>query len=174
MYSSSHLVAPMLVLLAVLFCSFMDFGVNADCAMQNYCNGHGTCINSTSTCSCYEGWGATTDISFYKAPDCSQRTCPSDRAWSDVPSTPLKAHAVTECSNRGTCDRTTGQCTCFDGFTGTACQRNKCPNDCSGHGVCMSMKQLARTSDALPLGPNTFYEGNEVSACALRTHLNYR
>lgn len=27
----------------------------------------------------------------------------------------------------------------------------------------MSMKQLARTTEALPLGPNTFYEGNEVS-----------
>jgi hypothetical protein len=27
----------------------------------------------------------------------------------------------------------------------------------------MSMKQLARTDAALPLGPNTFYEGDEVS-----------
>lgn len=154
---------PFLLIIFMVVFAFFG-GVKGDCAMQNFCNGHGTCINSTSTCSCYEGWGATTDIAFYKAPDCSQRTCPSDRAWSDVPSSPRTAHAVIECSNRGTCDRTTGQCTCFDGFTGTACQRNKCPNDCSGHGVCMSMKQLARTSSALPLGPNTFYEGDEVSA----------
>ena len=153
--------APFLMVVFLLVLASLS-SVRGDCAMQNFCNGHGTCINSTSTCSCYEGWGATTDIAFYKAPDCSQRTCPSDRAWSDVPSSPRTAHAVIECSNRGTCDRTTGQCTCFDGFTGTACQRNKCPNDCSGHGVCMSMKQLARTSSALPLGPNTFYEGDEV------------
>mmetsp|Transcript_17331 Transcript_17331/g.29308 ORF Transcript_17331/g.29308 Transcript_17331/m.29308 type:complete len:186 (-) Transcript_17331:468-1025(-) len=136
--------------------------VNGDCAMQNFCNGHGTCINSTSSCSCYEGWGASTDIAFYKAPDCSLRSCPSDRAWADVPSSPTQAHALMECSNRGTCDRSTGQCKCFEGFTGAACQRNKCPNDCSGHGICLSMKQLARRDDALPLGPNVFYEGDEV------------
>lgn len=137
--------------------------VVADCAMHSFCNGHGTCINSTSTCSCFEGWGASTDITFYRSADCSLRTCPADRAWADVPSSATDAHEVAECSNRGTCDRSTGICKCFPGFTGSACQRNSCPNDCSGHGVCMSMKQLARMSDALPLGPNTFYEGSEVS-----------
>ena len=149
------------VVVSILCCLLLN-RVNGDCSMQNNCNGHGTCLTATSVCSCYEGWGADTDVAFYKAPDCSLRTCPSDRAWSDVPISATQAHSVQECSNRGTCDRSTGLCTCFDGFTGTACQRNKCPNDCSGHGVCMSMKQLARTSDALPLAPNTFYEGDEV------------
>ena len=95
---------------------------------------------------------ASTDISFYKAPDCSARTCPSGRAWADVPSSSTVAHAFAECSNRGTCNRGTGLCTCFDGFVGSACQRNSCPNDCSGHGICLSIKQLARMSNALPLG----------------------
>jgi hypothetical protein len=164
-YCSTLLTATMrythLLLALAYWLGFINF-VDADCAMQNFCNGHGTCINSTSTCACYEGWGAETDISFYKAPDCSQRTCPSDRAWSDVPTSPSQAHALAECSNRGTCDRTTGLCACFEGFTGAACHRNKCPNDCSGHGVCMSIKQMAQTTTALPLGPNTFYEGDEV------------
>jgi hypothetical protein len=132
--------------------------------MQNFCNGHGTCLNSTSTCACYDGWGSSADISFYKAPDCSLRVCPSDRAWADIPTGPTTAHAVMECSNRGVCDRTTGICNCFTGFTGSACQRMACPNDCSGHGVCLSMKQLARTSNALPLAPNTYYEGAENGA----------
>lgn len=136
--------------------------VQADCDMLRNCNGHGRCINATSTCECYEGYGASTDITFYRAPDCSTRTCPADRAWADVPSTAVNAHEIVECSNRGVCDRTTGVCECFPGFTGYACQRNKCPNDCSGHGVCMSIKQMARTSTALPLGPNTFYEGDDV------------
>lgn len=135
----------------------------ADCSSLGYCNGHGTCVNSTSTCSCFEGYGAATDISFYKAPDCSQRTCPSFSSWADLPSATDKAHAVMECSNRGRCDRSTGLCSCMKGFEGSACQRMSCPNDCSGHGQCFSMKQLARLSNALPLGPNTYYEGADDS-----------
>jgi len=150
------------VLLCLLGCA------DGDCSMQNYCNGHGTCINSTSVCSCYEGWGAATDITFYSAPDCSSRTCPSGRAWADIPSSSTTAHAYAECSNRGVCDRSSGLCACFDGFTGAACQRNKCPNDCSGHGLCLSIKQLARSDSALPLGPNTFYEGDEVQLYSAR------
>jgi len=129
--------------------------------MQNMCNGHGTCLASTSTCLCYEGWGASTDVTLYAAADCSARTCPSGRAWADVPTSPTTAHNLAECSARGTCDRSTGTCQCFAGFTGLACNRNACPNDCSGHGVCASLKQMARMSNALPLGPNTYYEGDE-------------
>ena len=40
---------------------------------ENDCNGHGSCTESTRTCVCYEGWGASTDVSVYKAPDCSLR-----------------------------------------------------------------------------------------------------
>lgn len=51
-----------------------------------------------------------------------------------------------ECANKGVCDRTTGECTCYDGYDGVACQRASCPgfpDSCSGHGVCKSKKQLA-------------------------------
>jgi len=134
--------------------------VSSDCAMHNYCNGHGSCDISTSSCLCYEGWGASTDITYYRAPDCSSRVCPNGRAWADVPTSPTTAHQYVECSNRGTCDRTSGTCTCFTGFTGSACNRNVCPNDCSGHGVCVNLKQMARMTNALPLAPNTYYEGD--------------
>lgn len=43
-----------------------------------------------------------------------------------------------ECSDAGLCDRDTGECRCFDGYDGSACQRSACPNDCSGHGQCRS------------------------------------
>lgn len=151
-----------LKMLALFFLACLVSQVMGDCTMMNFCNGHGTCDNSTSTCNCYEGWGASTDITFYRSPDCSLRTCPSSRAWADVPTSGNQAHAVMECSNRGTCDKSTALCSCFPGFTGAACERTKCPNDCSGHGVCLSMKQLARMDSALPLAPNTYYEGDEV------------
>lgn len=44
------------------------------CAMLGNCNGHGRCNTLTKTCTCYEGYGADTEIAIYKAPDCSQRT----------------------------------------------------------------------------------------------------
>merc|ERR1719409_2668984 len=48
-----------------------------------------------------------------------------------------------ECSNKGICDRKAGVCECFDGYEGTACVRASCPNDCSGHGTCETIKELA-------------------------------
>jgi len=48
----------------------------------------------------------------------------------------------TECSSRGTCDYATGQCKCFDGFEGRGCRRTTCPNGCSGHGRCLSNKDV--------------------------------
>ncbi len=61
------------------------------------------------------------------------------------------AHYYMECSNKGKCDRSTGECQCFDGYDGVACQRASCPgypNSCSGHGVCKTIKQLAESDNA--------------------------
>lgn len=56
------------------------------------------------------------------------------------------AHYYMECSNKGSCNRGTGECQCFDGYDGVACQRASCPGfpaSCSGHGTCKSISQLA-------------------------------
>jgi hypothetical protein len=59
------------------------------------------------------------------------------------------AHQQVECSGRGTCDRDSGRCACFDGFNGEACQRTACPNDCSGHGVCQDERRFAKDAASL-------------------------
>merc|ERR1712227_1028067 len=45
--------------------------------------------------------------------------------------------------NKGLCNRDSGLCECFAGYDGHACQRASCPNDCSGHGTCHSIKDIA-------------------------------
>jgi len=140
----------------------------AEC--PNACSGHGSCGNF-DMCTCYRNW---------QAADCSQRTCPFDRAHVDTPKGDLNSdlaikkdagdrvvvvgstvypygttessfthgttsvgHDYMECSNKGLCDRTSGTCECFDGYDGVACQRASCPNDCSGHGICQSISEIA-------------------------------
>ena len=97
----------------------------------------------------------------YRVHDCSSRTCPSGAAWTSVPTATDTAHEVAECSNKGVCNRATGICQCFSGFSGDACQRYGCINDCSGHGRCVSIKKMATQNDALPLSARTTYEGKK-------------
>jgi len=74
-----------------------------------------------------------------------------------------EGHFYTECSNKGLCDRTLGECACFDGYTGSSCQRTTCPNECSGHGVCRTVEEI--TAGALTkrkvdsAGADNFWEG---------------
>jgi hypothetical protein len=101
--------------------------------------------------------------------------CPTGTAWVDKAYDIDRAHQVAECSNAGICDRSIGLCQCFPGYTGSACQRSKqfsfismlslinslvnslglwidtCPNDCSGHGTCGTIKEIS------------FYSGPEHS-----------
>lgn len=140
-------------------------GVSAGaCSALGDCNSHGICVAANETCQCYDGWGSESDVSHYKQADCSQRVCPSDKAWFDVPTAATTAHAVAECSNAGVCIRSTGKCDCFDGYDGDACQRLACPNDCSGHGKCVSISTYQTEQNAMPAQPNSFsYGGSEAT-----------
>jgi hypothetical protein len=48
-----------------------------------------------------------------------------------------EGHFYAECSGRGKCDTTTGQCACFPGYEGEGCVRTTCPNNCGSHGQCV-------------------------------------
>ena len=122
----------------------------------NSCSGHGTC-KLGEVCECQPRW---------QGADCGDRECPYGVSWvtsdetalapggasyDNIPSVrggafPLDdafmgsggRHPYTECSSKGSCDRSSGECQCFEGYTGKGCRRMKCPNDCSGNGMCMT------------------------------------
>ncbi|KAG5183698.1 hypothetical protein JKP88DRAFT_257564 [Tribonema minus] len=106
-------------------------------ACPNFCSGHGDC-GKHNVCKCDADWNV--------APDCSLRSCPSGTSWASntyMASNKVVAHTAFECSNVGTCNRKTGTCTCPAPFTGSACQRLQCPNDCSEHGFCATLRQAS-------------------------------
>lgn len=127
-----------LVELLVAAVVLMARQVRASC--PNSCSSHGTCTTKGNGyfCSCYKG---------FTGGDCSRRTCPMGPAWNDVATATDTAHQPAVCSNRGTCDHTTGNCVCDYGFSGLSCNRMSCPNSCGKHGECRSMKLNAQRKD---------------------------
>jgi hypothetical protein len=108
-------------------------------ACDNQCSGHGSCLLD-DVCQCYDNWGVGLSM---LSGDCSDRICPFDMAWVDTPDVDGFFHRYAECSGKGLCDRKSGLCECFDGYEGKACQRTSCPNDCSGHGTCEYIEDIA-------------------------------
>lgn len=132
---------------------------SAQAYCPNGCSGHGTCqANPKDTCLCFtereshhnrdgsvsSGTVSTNFESAWTGADCSLRTCPRGYAWAATPQSDNNHKQLIECSGKGTCDRKSGECACYDGFWGEGCRRSTCPNDCSGHGTCQSLKKFAR------------------------------
>jgi len=112
--------------------------VNAAC--DNGCSGHGVC-GLNDVCKCHDGWATGMDKT---SGDCSDRVCPYDFAFASKPTNTTKRHEYAECSARGICDRSTGECECIEGYEGQACHRTSCPNDCSGHGRCQYIDDIPK------------------------------
>jgi hypothetical protein len=120
----------------VLFAAYVA-SVSANC--DNNCSGHGNCMTD-DVCECHANWGIGLT---HDSGDCSDRICPFELAWVDTPDNKGQFHKYAECAGRGICNRATGECACFDGYEGKGCQRTACPNDCSGHGTCEYMEDMA-------------------------------
>jgi len=114
----------------------------------NACSGNGIC-GANAKCSCYQNW---------QSADCSQRTCPFTLAWADTADGTNQAHYYAECGNKGTCDRKSGECKCFDGYEGKGCRRSTCPEGCSGHGTCEYIEELAGDFEDRRNGPGARYK----------------
>mmetsp|Transcript_8987 Transcript_8987/g.6326 ORF Transcript_8987/g.6326 Transcript_8987/m.6326 type:complete len:281 (-) Transcript_8987:143-985(-) len=110
---------------------------------ENQCSGHGTC-EFNDNCRCYTGIDGEAE---WTGPDCSLRTCPKDFAWVGDVINANNLHPWAECSNKGICDRNTGECQCFAGYEGVACQRTVCPDNCNDRGTCWPEKHLANRAD---------------------------
>lgn len=121
-------------------CGFATVSITT-CPGEIACSGHGVCRGTpTYRCLCSKGWQAF---------DCSERTCPSEVSWFDIPISNGRAHQRAECSDMGTCERSKGECVCNAGFQGHACERLNCPGlpACSGHGKCLTISHLAELTE---------------------------
>jgi len=130
------------------------------------CYGHGTCLGFQDNfrCSCDDGWYG----------NCNMTTCPLGNAWFDEALAENEAHQPVECSNMGSCNRLTGECSCNEGYSGGACERLDCPSDvlfgtCHGKGRCVTMENLARKTrdkygDPTPIAYSYHTQTNKSSA----------
>ena len=127
-WSNYNLFLIILLLLNIL----IDKSVYGAC--PNHCNQNGMCLNG-NVCWCDAGYDGG-------AADCSFRECPIGTAWADKPYAENLAHRPMECSNAGICNRRTGECACMKGYTGAACNRLSCPNNCNNRGRCLTMLDM--------------------------------
>merc|ERR1711865_851923 len=98
----------------------------------NGCSGHGTCSNSNGmkdTCSCFSHLDDGDMVAMWTGADCSLRTCPSAGAWAASASS-HNDHVSNkvECSAKGKCDRSSGDCACEDADAGAAANLFAVPN----------------------------------------------
>jgi hypothetical protein len=158
-----------------------EFGQRGDCGYNKdnvqfcpgviACSGHGSCVDQVFTCECNAGWQGS---------DCSERICQSGTSWFAHADDDNSAHVneFNECSDMGICDRSTGDCLCFEGFESSSCNIMKCPGDpeeCSGKGQCKTMNELAKlatingnlagfTYGEKPNDPPT-WDANRIKGC---------
>lgn len=115
-----------------------------DLSQSPYSAGDGT--NEGGTGASGSAWGnknGAQEIPAWTGADCSLRVCPFAAAWVDTPWTNSGGHYThSECSNMGMCDRKSGECKCFAGYTGRACQYTTCMDDCNGRGTCQTMNKF--------------------------------
>ena len=122
------------------------------------CSGNGICLMN-NLCVCNIGLSGEPD---WTGPICSQKTCPKAISWVGTVIGSNNLHPVEECSNRGSCDRKTGECNCFLGYDGMACQRHICPYNCNGRGTCYPERILASHAGRIYTDP---WDANKSVGC---------
>jgi len=133
--------------------------------------GWDTRIPQKDSCTCFTRTGMSgSQVYAFTGYDCSFHTCPhaisfngpalSSTAEGDTLGNVFHTQHL-ECSNQGSCNRKTGSCECYKGYTGEACQRTVCPNNCNGAGTCLSLERILYDQTQ-----NTDYYGMYINALA--------
>jgi EGF-like domain len=110
---------------------------SGSCTVPNTCNGRGTCSHFTGLCKCtdpgcWTGNSCQTSVCGGHSSGCSNGTCACFPNYSvqnqcqtcDACHVGVSSGCVTlsnTCSNRGTCQPSTGACLCDAGYTGDSC-----------------------------------------------------
>jgi len=111
----------------------------------------------------WNGYHAYKFISTQARPQGTWEMWPGDFPGSGTDASEDEGHYYMECSNRGLCDRKTGECECFDGYTGIGCTRQSCPEGCSGHGQCDTVESLRVSQPTkLSITVQTHKDSNKV------------
>lgn len=111
------------------------------------------------------GYAVTKVLKTIQRPSGDWEKWPGDFYGSGTAYADDEGHFYMECSNRGTCDRKSGVCECFDGYTGAACKRQACPNACSGHGTCQTVNQLRQWNTTLVSATCETTAGSNIVIC---------
>lgn len=156
------------LLIAFLALSWLP-SLLAEC--PNACSGHGSC-GQWDQCECCMNWqgadcsertcpfgSSFADIPTGDLDGSGDISVPADKVIVGSTTFPFgipeqfpnsqsqEGHFYAECSAKGLCNRDDGVCECFTGYEGTACQRASCPNSCSGHGTCETIKELSEDKE---------------------------
>jgi len=142
--------------------------VGNGCSKISDCGLVGECDFCQQKCYCWPGKGGSDNYKNTGSMDCTQFECPEGPRWGSMPLSETDGGHVAQtmaCSGAGLCIAESGECECFDGFTGDACQRriSTCGvgGKCSGHGQCLPMHHLARAKEALPLSEGMSSYGDD-------------
>lgn len=161
----------------ILYANKLTLLLNMTATNERKCSGNGF-INSDGLCTCLDD--------FYGY-NCQYKPCPFAPAWIAIPKqSHVRNNPLVECSNMGTCDMTEGKCNCRDGYEGRACERLACPKSlainivlqsiettqiqtCSGHGLCMSIRQAGEKFDGVALdhAPVSYglWDSDKIQGC---------